>query len=490
MIKKVRVALVYPSYSEIFGRSEHRRFEIYAGQGRIPERPHVGMGFLSEALTRNNIDHRYYDMNLMESYLDLRKDLRKYKPDVIGLTMVTPGYLKGYDLIKQLRKDFKKARLIAGGPHVTLKSEAILKECKNLDVGFISEAEQSLVDFVKNNCKCDKVNGVVYRRKGKIIFNPPILPDDINIYGFPKYEKFDLKKYSDVTLYTSRGCPFRCVFCTIGTYNRKRFRPRSAVNVMEEIKYWYEKGQRMFPVDDDNFVFDSKRVYDLCDAIEKFGKKDLTFALGQGVRADKADKRLLKRMYEVGFKYATIAVEGGNNRVLRALRKGETIQRIERTIKNACEIGYEVRLLFVIGAKGETWKDIEDSFKIAEKYPVMYSRFNNLFPIPGTELYNWVETEKLTFKKPEEYLNSYNMDYTEPWYETRELSADERRKAIAVSDQINQRLFYRYLERKLGLFGLARKPLAYVASRKTTQQIINRFPALYKTAMKVRQMIA
>jgi len=447
------------------------------------------MGYLSEALTRNNIDHRYYDMNLMSGYAELKIQLKRYQPHVIGLSMVTPGYLKGYKLIEQLKKDFKKAKLVAGGPHITLKTKAILDECPALDVGFISEAEQSLVDYINHNFSCHKVKGVVFRKGNKILFNPPVLPDNIDIYGFPKYDKFDLSKYSDVTLYTSRGCPFRCVFCTIGEYNRKRFRPRSSQSVMEEIRYWYERGQRLFPVDDDNFVFDSKRVYDLCDAIEKFNKKDLTFALGQGVRADKADKRLLKRMFEVGFKYATIAVEGGNNKVLRALRKGETIQRIERTIKNACDIGYEVRLLFVIGAKGETWKDVEDSFRVAEKYPVMYSRFNNLLPIPGTELYNWVEGEKLAFKKPEEYLNTYNMDYTQPWYETPELTREQRQKAIITSDQINQRLFYRYLVRKLGVIGSLKYPLAFVASRKATQQLINGHPLLYKFALQIRRAI-
>jgi hypothetical protein len=75
---------------------------------------------------------------------------------------------------------------------------------------------------------------------------------------------------------------------------------------------------------------------------------------------------------------------------------------------------------------------------VAEKYPVMYSLFNNLLPIPGTELYDWVEGEKLTFKKPEVYLNEYAMDYTEPFYETPEFPAEERRQAIIESDRVNQ----------------------------------------------------
>lgn len=486
----IRMALIYPDYSEILGTGEFRRFQIYAGGGKIPERPHVGMGYLSEALVRNGMEHEYYDMNIMENgYTELKKLMKKYRPSVIGLTMVTPGYLRGYELIKQIKKDFPKTKLIVGGPHVSMKLTDILKEAPGVDVGFISEAEQSLVEYLKAGCDPKKVNGVVFRAGRKYVFNPPVLELDVDKFGWPKYERFDLSKYSDVTLYTSRGCPFRCVFCTIGKFNQSRFRPRSSASVIEEIRYWYNRGQRLFPVEDDNFCFDDKRVFDLCDALEAANFRGATLALGQGVRADKAGRRLLRRMFEVGFKYATIAVEGGNNKVLRALRKGETIQRIKKTIKDACDIGYEVRLLFVVGAKGETWNDVQDSLRIAEKYPVMYSRFNNLLPIPGTELFDWVEGEKLTFKSPVEYLNDYTMDCTEPWYETPELSAEERRRAIIESDKVNQRLFYRYLVRKLGSLGPIKFPLAFFGSRKVTQVVVSRFPALYKLALAVRRSI-
>lgn len=486
-----RLALIYPNYSDVTGRGEFRRFQVYAGQGKIPERPHVGLGYLSEALTKSGIDHEFFDMNnIIDSYQELRKRMKRYKPTVVGLTMVTPGYLKGYELIKKIKRDFPKARIIVGGPHVSMKLTGILKEAPEVDVGFISESENSLPEYFKAGCKPDRVMGVVFRKGRRLVYNPPVLEPDVNKLGWPKYEKFDLDKYSDVSLYTSRGCPFRCVFCTIGKFNQSRFRPRSSESVIEEIKYWYDRGQRLFPIEDDNFCFDDKRIYDLCDALEKANLKGASFALGQGVRADKAGRRLLKKMYKVGFKYATIAVEGGNNKVLKALRKGETIQRIKKTIKDACDIGYEVRLLFVVGARGETWKDIEDSLRVAEKYPVMYSRFNNLLPIPGTELFDWVEKNKLSFKSPGEYLNEYAMDYTEPFYETPEFSAEDRRRAIIESDKVNQRLFHRYLVRKLGALGPFKYPLAYIGSRKQTQIMVSRYPLLYKVALGVRQMLA
>ena len=258
----------------------------------------MGLGYLSEALIRNGIDHELFDMNnIIETYQELKKKLKAYKPTVIGMTMVTPGYIRGYDLIKKLKKDFSKAKIVVGGPHVSMKLTDILKETPGVDVGFISEAEQSLPQYLKANCNPEGIKGVVYRRGKKLIYTPAELELDVDKLGWPKYEKWDLSKYSDVSLYTSRGCPFRCVFCTIGKFNQSRFRPRSSKSVIEEIEYWYGRNQKLFPVEDDNFCFDDKRIFDLCDAIEKAKFIGISFALGQGVRADKASRKLLKRMF-------------------------------------------------------------------------------------------------------------------------------------------------------------------------------------------------
>ena len=145
----MKFALIYPNYSDITGRGEFRRFEIFAGRGKIPERPHVGLGYLSEALIRNGIDHELFDMNnVIETYPELKKQLKHYRPTVIGLTMVTPGYLKGYELIKKLKKDFPKAEIVVGGPHVSMKLTEILKEAPEVDGGFVSEAQQNLPQYL------------------------------------------------------------------------------------------------------------------------------------------------------------------------------------------------------------------------------------------------------------------------------------------------------------------------------------------------------
>lgn len=484
-----RFTLVYPSYSKMLGRDKYFRYGAYPGMGNVPERLHIGLGFLSQHLLDHGIDHDFVDMNLLKSYPEFRKQLKKNNPDIIGLTMVTPGYLKGYKLIKRIKNDFPKSKIIVGGPHVGLVLTNLFKECSEIDVGFVSEAEESLFEYLNNGCNPDKINGVIFRKGKKVVFNPPILQPDIDNFNFPKYEKFDVSRYSGAGLYTSRGCPFRCIFCNVESYRRKAVRVRSAKSVLDEIDYWYKKGQRLFPIEDDNFTFNRQRTIDLCNAIKKRKYEGISFSLGQGVRADKTDRSLLRKLFNAGFKYVTIPAEAGNDKMLLSLRKGETIKQVEKAIKNACDIGFEVRVLFVIGAPGETWQDVEDTFKIAQKYPILYCRYNNLMPIPGTYLFDWVKDNNLFLRPPEKFLNSYDLNYTEPFYETPEFSAEERRRAIIVSDKINQKLFYRYLTRKLYMLGPAKYPLAYVASRRFVQQMMTNYPFLYNAGLYIRRVI-
>ena len=366
----------------------------------------------------------------------------------------------------------------------------LFKECPEIDVGFVSEAEESLVKYLNNDCDPEKINGVLYKKGKRVFFNEPVLEPEISKFPFPKYEKFDLSKYSGIGLYTSRGCPFRCIFCNVESYRRKAVRVRSAKSVLNEIDYWYKKGQRLFPIEDDNFTFDRQRTINLCKTIKKRKYKGVSFSLGQGVRADKADRTLLKGLFHAGFKYITIPAEAGNNKSLLNLRKGETIEQVKSAIKNACDVGFEVRVLFVIGAPNDTWQDVEDTFKLAQKYPIMYCRYNNLMPIPGTYLFDWAKDNNLFLSPPENYLNSYDLDYTEPFFETPELSATERKNAIIISDRINQKLFYKYLTRKLSMLGPFKYPISLVVSSRFTQSLMIKFPFIYNTALYLRQKIA
>lgn len=163
----------------------------------------------------------------------------------------------------------------------------------------------------------------------------------------------------------------------------------------------------------------------------------LTLNMPNGVRADRVDLEMLQKMKRSGFRKIAFGVEGGNDHVLTLLRKGERMETIERSIRQACEVGLDVILFFLIGTPGESMEDIEDSFKLAQKYPVAGINFYNLIPFPRTELFEMVQREGWLLKKPEEYLSSASQFANEPCFFTPELSIEDRQKAFRRAKQIS-----------------------------------------------------
>lgn len=106
--------------------------------------------------------------------------------------------------------------------------------------------------------------------------------------------------------------------------------------------------------------------------------------LSNGVRADKVDWETLQYMKKIGFTKLAFGVEAGNNKVLRNLRKSETIETIEESIKSAIGVGFDVTLFFLIGSPGETSRDVQDSINLVKKYRYYLEdvRFYNLFHFP------------------------------------------------------------------------------------------------------------
>jgi len=227
-----------------------------------------------------------------------------------------------------------------------------------------------------------------------------------------------------------------------------KFRARSAANVADEIEYWYSRGIKQFVVDDDNFTLVKERVYDICDEIERRELKGLFIRCSNGIRADRVDRDLLTRMKEVGVKEVGFGADGGNNRVLLDIvQKGETIETIEQAIQDAIDVGLEVRLFIIVGHPGETLSDIEDSFALAQRYPLIRLHLNNPVPYPGTELFEWVRSHDCFLTSPEEYLNNVTDSDNEPIFKTPELPADVRRQILARARKIESSVWQKAARR-------------------------------------------
>jgi anaerobic magnesium-protoporphyrin IX monomethyl ester cyclase len=410
----------------------------YLGAARPPQ----NIGYLAESLLKSGIDYRIMDMRLGYQFKDLLKQIKRYNPDLIGFTLVSLEYLKSYALIDQVKQHFPSADIIAGGPHVTVLQDAVLEECASIDYGIVHEGEASLVEVCRSKTPVHQIRGLIWRKNGAdIIFNGHRETNpNLDHIPYPTYKGFELNRYiREIPLNSSRGCPYQCVFCP-NKMITKQFRWRSAEHVVDEIAYWYKEGYRVFNFDDDNMSLKRERILELCSRIEERGLDDAEFRCSNGIRADRVDYDLLKRMHEVGFQYIAFGVDGGNNRMLQFNKKGESIEQIETAVRNACNIGYDVKIFCILGMPHETKEDVEDSFRFMQKFPVRRIILNNPIPYPGTELFEIVKANKWFVKSPEYYLNHITENANEPVFITPELNFETRKQVLKRARKIEKRI--------------------------------------------------
>jgi len=417
----------------------------YLGAVRLPS----NLGYLAQSLLDAGIEHAVEDMRVRSRLSALRRKMRAFQPDLIGVSLVSLEYKRSYELMHCIKEYYPQASIVVGGPHVFAFRQSVLEECPDIDFGVVREGERVLVQLCKGEIPFEEIPGLLYRRDGAVISGPEPQPiTDLDSISFPRYVHFDFKRYAkEIPLITSRGCPYRCIFCP-NSIMKKKFVARSAPNVVDEIAYWYARGVRIFIVDDDNFALVKERVYDICDEIERRGLKDLFIRCANGVRADSVDRDLLARMKEVGVRTVGFGADGGNNRVLLDIvHKGETIETIEQAIQDAIDVGLGVRLFIIVGHPGETLSDIEDSFALARRYPLIRLHLNNPVPYPGTKLYEWVRDHDCFLQSPEEYLNKLTDSDCEPVFETAELPASARRQVMLRAREIETEVWRKAAER-------------------------------------------
>jgi len=448
-----------------------------------PVRPSIGLGYLSQVLVDSKIEHCVFDMLLGYSVGELLQKIAEFKPDLLGISLFSNKYKTAYAALAEVRRAFPELCIVAGGPHVSCLREELLADCPEIDYGVYLEGEAALLDLC-NGMDPEKIGNLIFRKSGKIVVNPPrAFISDLDVLGFPKYERFDIEKYiSERAIISSRGCPHSCTYCAVKVVMGRQVRLRSPKSVADELEYWYKKGYRQFSFQDDNFILTENRAAGIFDEITARGMRDLLLRCA-GARADMLSRNILERMQRVGFKTIAIGAEVGNNRMLEVVKKGERFEDIEFAVKTACELGFDVYLNFLAGVPFETLADIEDSVNFALKYPVFYAEWSNIIPYPGTEMYEWLKGKGYLLKQPEEYLNTCFTTSTEPVFETPELPYAVRKKLLVFLKKVRVRVLRRGMRLRLERQGIP-KVVSHILSYIISSDAINKY--LFQN--KVRRM--
>ena len=120
-------------------------------------RPHIGLGYIAQTLVKNGIEYDVLDMNLGYKFKHLQKKINAFKPDLIGMSLLTLEYKKFYKLISMVKKRNPGIKIVVGGPHVTIMKEKVMKECTAIDYAVLYEGEETLVELCKGELSEDNI---------------------------------------------------------------------------------------------------------------------------------------------------------------------------------------------------------------------------------------------------------------------------------------------------------------------------------------------
>ena len=325
---------------------------------------------------------------------EISETIAKYKPDVIGVTVMTPKMASAFTVASLAKKYNKDCFVVFGGPHATLMSEEILRNCKDVDFVVRGEGETVLLELVNVlETKSDNftaINGVSYRRANNSISdNTRKFIEDLDSLSFPDRETLlGLKTYTSEDmglLMGSRGCPYNCSYCATKIWTR-RVRYRSLANIIEEIKYVQHRyGTRQFTFKDDSFTVNRKRVVEFCHTLMDSGLK---INWDCNTRVDLVDLELLKAMKKAGCNSIKVGIESGSERILQLVDKGVTLEQVKEAAGLFREVGIHWTAYFMMGIPTETEEDVKKTLNLLYEIKPGFASVGVYEPFPGTKLFD------------------------------------------------------------------------------------------------------
>jgi len=348
--------------------------------------PPLGVLYMSSYLTSKGIDNDVVDCNVDS----LNKDINDY--DLVALSVNCGNITNTIRTARKIKKEFGKT-IIVGGAQATSNPRFFLKQ-DFIDGVVKGEGEITLHEYIKEG---KVVDGLYLKKDGKIFYKKDReWNKDLDSLPFPALDKVDLKKYNvpikkkkpASTIVTSRGCPYQCIFCFHP--NGYVWRPRSAENVVKEIEWQIEKFViKEMCIQDDNLSLDLVRAKKIFDLVKEKGI-DINFQLYNGIRVDKLDEELMKKMKDNGMWLMNISPEVGYEEGLRKIKKNFSLDSVRKAMKMSKDFGFFTYSNYMIGFPWEGREEIEKTINFAVELDADMNQFARVLPFPNTELFEMV----------------------------------------------------------------------------------------------------
>ena len=385
--------------------------------------------------------------------------IKRWSPDIVEINIPFSGWSKAAFEVASVAKSVDSGIItVLDGLHPSARPVDCLS---NTDIDFVvrEEPEYTMLELVgalEQGITEDlkKIEGIGFVKNGKTVITPP-RPEikDLDALPFPARHLLPMDIYFEAIkenpirgeiskrytiIITSRGCPYRCIFCSNHIVMGKTWRGRSPENVVDELEQIVNTYSiKQIDFFDENMTLIKKRVEDICDLIMERGL-DINWYVPNGVRADTLDEELLRKMSAAGCREIRVAPESGVQRVVdEIIKKNLNLEDVEKAVVLAKKVGMKIGVFLMLGLIGETKEDIKETIKYAYKLKKLgadHFQFSIATPLYGTELYE--QAKRGGYLR--ENFSDEALAALEPLIETEEFTADDLLELCAQANLINQ----------------------------------------------------
>ncbi len=354
--------------------------------------PPLGLAYLAAVLESAGHAVKILDLVVFPYSQELLEDvLRDFAPAMVGATAVTMTFDNASQVIRDVKALAPEIVTVMGGPHVTFCAQQTLRDCPELDIVVQGEGDATIValaEAVAQEAGFEQIQGIAFRKGAAVCSTPPRdFLADIGQLPLPARHLLPLGRYRalgmPISLTTSRGCPFKCIFCVGRKMVGAKVRYRDPLKIVDELAYLNTLGFHQINLADDLFTANKGHCLAVCDEILRRGLK---LKWTSFARVDTVSKELLTHMRAAGCHAVSFGVETANAQMLKRIQKGITLDQVIKAVNLCNDAGVTPHASFILGLPGETQATLKETVTFGERLKKMGVQhgFHLLAPFPGT----------------------------------------------------------------------------------------------------------
>jgi anaerobic magnesium-protoporphyrin IX monomethyl ester cyclase len=363
------------------------------------------MAYATSVLRNEGFEAKIRDFIAEEiGFEESLSEIKRIKPDFLVLETSTPSIYSDLDVVSKVKKELETVVILVG-PHASAFPFELMKE-NPIDYIIPGEYEYTLKNLLKAlRSRCDDLNsvkGLYLRANSDVNYSGQAdLIDDLDELPYPERNDIPLYKYTDpsckkfpnISILASRGCPKKCIFCLEPSlfYGKPNFRTRKPDKVVDEIQFLISKFKpEEIYFDDSSFTLSNKLAAMISEEIIR-RNIDITWSCMADVNVDYDTLLIMKKSGCQGLKFG---VESADPKILELSGKMLDLDNVRKFVSNCKKLGLYTHGTFMFGLPGESRTTINKTIEFAFSLNLTSSQFSVATPYPGTTFYEMAKKNK------------------------------------------------------------------------------------------------